>query len=168
MEDKTGSFFCVMEEDTRNTNGWHNLVPSAQFSKQSFLLYRRLVFGQARPTNRLRYGQTASRASIQLLQLTPRALLLNKHKKSANIKLGWITAHVGYSANEATDVLAKKAKQEGIPTYIPAPRNHIKSLLQKEPIIRCKKNGTMDKQARVLTTFCLKSRQLILHVKGHK
>ncbi|GBM09424.1 hypothetical protein AVEN_178580-1 [Araneus ventricosus] len=27
-------------------------------------------------------GQTASQASIQLLQLTPRALLLNKHRKS--------------------------------------------------------------------------------------
>ncbi|GBL98879.1 hypothetical protein AVEN_165708-1 [Araneus ventricosus] len=44
-------------------------------------------------------------------------------------------AHVGYSGNEAAEVLAKKATQEGIPTYITAPRNHIKSLLQKESII---------------------------------
>ncbi|GBO06500.1 hypothetical protein AVEN_153189-1 [Araneus ventricosus] len=65
-----------------NKNGWHNYVPSTQSSKQSFFLYRRLVFGQARPANRLRYGQTASRASIQLLQLTPRALMLNKHRLS--------------------------------------------------------------------------------------
>ncbi|GBM52816.1 hypothetical protein AVEN_21246-2 [Araneus ventricosus] len=48
-------------------------------------------------------------------------------------------AHVGYSGNEAADVLAKKATQEGIPTFIPAPRNHIKSLLQKESIIRWQK-----------------------------
>ncbi|GBM13697.1 hypothetical protein AVEN_148215-1 [Araneus ventricosus] len=48
-------------------------------------------------------------------------------------------AHVGYSGNEAADLLAKKATQEGIPTFIPAPRNHIKSLLQKESIIRWQK-----------------------------
>ncbi|GBM38571.1 hypothetical protein AVEN_71679-1 [Araneus ventricosus] len=47
-------------------------VSLQQSSKQSFLPYRRLVFGQTRPTNRLRYGQTASRASIQLLKLPPR------------------------------------------------------------------------------------------------
>ncbi|GBM99985.1 hypothetical protein AVEN_14181-1 [Araneus ventricosus] len=45
----------------------------------------------------------------------------------------------GSSGNEAADVLAKKATQEGIPTYIPAPRNLIKGLLQKESIIRWQK-----------------------------
>ncbi|GBO04593.1 hypothetical protein AVEN_89284-1 [Araneus ventricosus] len=77
--------------------------------------------------------------------------------------------HVRYSGNGATDVLAKKATQEGIPTYIPAPRNHIKSLLQKEFIIRWQKEWAMEKQTGVFTTFCLKSRQLLLHGKdpGH-
>ncbi|GBL76126.1 hypothetical protein AVEN_139081-1 [Araneus ventricosus] len=84
--------------------------------------------------------------------------------KSTNIKLGWIKAHIGYSGNEAAYVLAKKATQEGIPTCIPAPRNHIKSLLQKESIIYWQK----EKQAGVFTTFCLKSRQLLLHGKGPK
>ncbi|GBN83076.1 hypothetical protein AVEN_251097-1 [Araneus ventricosus] len=92
----------------------------------------RLVCGKARPINRLRYGQTASRASIQLTppiaQQTQGILL-----KSTNIKLGWIRAHVGYSSTEAADVLAKTATH---PTYIPAPRNHIKSLLQNDYIIR--------------------------------
>ncbi|GBM62090.1 hypothetical protein AVEN_182255-1 [Araneus ventricosus] len=59
--------------------------------------------------------------------------------KSTSIKVGWIRTHFGYSGNEAADVLAKKATQEESPTYIPAPRNHIKSLLQKESIIRWQK-----------------------------
>ncbi|GBM12681.1 hypothetical protein AVEN_46165-1 [Araneus ventricosus] len=33
----------------RDVNGWCNFVPSTQSSKQSFLLRRRFVFGQARP-----------------------------------------------------------------------------------------------------------------------
>ncbi|GBO28974.1 hypothetical protein AVEN_141921-1 [Araneus ventricosus] len=36
-------------------------------SKQSCLLYGRPIFGEARPTSRLRYGQIASRACIQFL-----------------------------------------------------------------------------------------------------
>ncbi|GBM02947.1 hypothetical protein AVEN_269861-1 [Araneus ventricosus] len=124
--------------NSRNTNGWRKLVPPTQSSKQSFLLYSRLVFGQVRPTNRLR-------------------------------------AHVGYSGNEAADVLAKKATQEGIPTYIPAPRNHIKSLLQKESIIRWKKqwnNGETGRSVhnvlpKVKTTPTPWQRPEIMFATGH-
>ncbi|GBM08150.1 hypothetical protein AVEN_214480-1 [Araneus ventricosus] len=56
--------------------------------------------------------------------------------KSTDIKLGWISAHVGYSGYEEADKLDKKAAQEVTPTYIPAPRNQVKVLLQKESIIR--------------------------------
>ncbi|GBM91475.1 hypothetical protein AVEN_16595-1 [Araneus ventricosus] len=122
----------------RNTNGWCNFVPSTQSSKQSFLPYRRLVFGQARPTNRLR-------------------------------------AHVGYSGNEAADVLAKKATQEGIPTYISIPRNHIKSLLQKESIIHWQKEWDEGETGRsvhnvlpkVKTTPTPWQKAQKMFVKGH-
>ncbi|GBM01540.1 hypothetical protein AVEN_209339-1 [Araneus ventricosus] len=75
MKDKTGKAFCVMEENTTKYE-W------TQPSKQSILLYWRLVLKGAKPTNRLRYGETASRVSILLLQLTPTDLFLNKHRKS--------------------------------------------------------------------------------------
>ncbi|GBM63019.1 hypothetical protein AVEN_143449-1 [Araneus ventricosus] len=68
--------------------------------------------------------------------------------KSTNIKLGWIKAHVRYSVNEAADALFKKVTQEGIPTFIPAPRNHIKSLLQKESTIRWQKEWDNSETGR--------------------
>ncbi|GBO24042.1 hypothetical protein AVEN_57571-1, partial [Araneus ventricosus] len=82
---------------------------------------------------------------------------------------------VGYSGNEVTDVLAKKATQEGIPTYIPAPRNHIKSLLQKESIILFQKewdNGETGRSVhnvltKVKTTPTQWERPEIMFVTDH-
>ncbi|GBN68023.1 hypothetical protein AVEN_196771-1 [Araneus ventricosus] len=84
-------------------------------------------------------------------------------------------AHVGHSGNEAADVLAKKATQEGIPTFIKAPRNHIKSLLQKESIIRWQKewdNGETGRSVhnvlpKVKTTPTPWQRPEIMFVTGH-
>ncbi|GBM18233.1 hypothetical protein AVEN_39004-1 [Araneus ventricosus] len=95
--------------------------------------------------------------------------------KSTNIELGWIWPHVGYSGNEAADVLAKKATQEGIPTYIPAPRDHVKNLLQEESIIRWQKewdNGEIGGSVfnvllKVKTTPTPWQRPEIMFVTGH-
>ncbi|GBM33076.1 hypothetical protein AVEN_9621-1 [Araneus ventricosus] len=88
--------------------------------------------------------------------------------KSTNIKLGWIRAHVGYSGIEAADVLAKKATREGIPHASQVQETISRVCYKKSPSSAGRKNGTMQKQARVFTTFCLKSRQLLFHGKGPK
>ncbi|GBN53216.1 hypothetical protein AVEN_221143-1 [Araneus ventricosus] len=119
-----------MEEDTTKYEWMAQLSPFNSVFQEIFLLYRRLVFGQARPTKILR-------------------------------------AHVGYSGNEAADVLAKKATQEGIPTFIPAPRSHIKSLLQKESIIRWQKEHIHNVLPKVKTTPAPWQRPEIIFVTGH-
>ncbi|GBO17901.1 hypothetical protein AVEN_228256-1 [Araneus ventricosus] len=117
-----------------------------------------------------RYSHWGLRKEFDSHRITPEILL-----KSTNIKLGWIKAHVGYSGNEAADVLAKKATQEGIPTYIRATRNHIKNLLQKESISRWQKewdNGEAGRRIhnvlpKVKTTPTPWQRPEILFVTGH-
>ncbi|GBO26184.1 hypothetical protein AVEN_82706-1 [Araneus ventricosus] len=77
--------------------------------------------------------------------------------------------------NEAEDVLAKKATHEGIPTYIPAPRNRIKSLLQKESIISWQRewdNGETGRSVynvlpKAKTTPTPWQRPEIMFVTGH-
>ncbi|GBM20801.1 hypothetical protein AVEN_108251-1 [Araneus ventricosus] len=162
IDDKTGSAFCVMEEDTTKYE-WMAQLRLLKTIFQAELLGIREACLWASNTNQMVKVWSDSESSLHSIasidtksptaEQTQEILL-----KSTNIKLGWIRAHVGYSGNEAADELAKKATLEGISTYIPAPRNHIKSLLQKSPSFAGKQNSTMEKQAGVFTTFCLKSR----------
>ncbi|GBN75584.1 hypothetical protein AVEN_131673-1 [Araneus ventricosus] len=149
IEDKTGSAFCVMEEDITKYE-WMSLQHSLP-SRASCYTGGLSLGKQDQPTDK---GNITK---------------INKHK------LRRIKAHVGYSGNEAADVLAKKATQEGIPTFIPAPRNHIKSLLQKESIIRWQKewdNGETGRSVhnvlpKVKTTPTPWQRPEIMFVTGH-
>ncbi|GBL80566.1 hypothetical protein AVEN_225257-1 [Araneus ventricosus] len=102
-------------------------------------------------------------SKISCAQQTQEMLL-----KSTNIKLRWIRAHVGSSGNEAADVLAKKATQEGIPTYIPAPRNHIKSLLQKKSIICWQKEWDNGETVRSVHNVLPKVKTTPTPCKGPK
>ncbi|GBM68405.1 hypothetical protein AVEN_131709-1 [Araneus ventricosus] len=81
IEDKTGSAFCVMEEDITKYEWMAQLIPFNTVFQAELLAIQDACLWASKTTNRLSYGQTASRASIQLLQLTRRALLLNKHRK---------------------------------------------------------------------------------------
>ncbi|GBM35776.1 hypothetical protein AVEN_108971-1 [Araneus ventricosus] len=72
IEDKTGSAFCVMEEDTTKCEWMAQLSPFNTVFQAELLTIQETCLWATRPTNRLR--QTVSRASIQLLQLTSRAL----------------------------------------------------------------------------------------------
>ncbi|GBM93588.1 hypothetical protein AVEN_150852-1 [Araneus ventricosus] len=138
IEDKSGSAFCVMEEDTTKYEWMAQLSPF------------NTIF------------------QAELLAIQEACLWASKTNQQ-------IKAHVGHSGNEAVDVLAKKATQEGIPTFIPAPRNHIKSLLQKESIIRWQKewdNGETGRSVhnvlpKVKTTPTPWQRPEIMFVTGH-
>ncbi|GBL74759.1 hypothetical protein AVEN_243626-1 [Araneus ventricosus] len=159
MDDETGSAFCVKGKDTTKYEWMAQLLPLFQAE----LLFIREACLWVSKTNQQVKVWSDSESSLHSItsidtkspisQQTYEILL-----KSTNIKLGWISAHVGYSGNEAADELAKKATQERTPTYIPAPRSHIKSLIQKSPSSAGKQIGTLEKQAGVFTTFCLKSR----------
>ncbi|GBM26913.1 hypothetical protein AVEN_264760-1 [Araneus ventricosus] len=140
IEDKTGSAFCVMEEDTTKYEWMAQLSPF------------NTVF------------------QAELLAIQEACLWVSKTNQQIKV---W--AHVGYSGNEAADVLAKKATQEGIPIYIPTPRNHIKSLLQKESIIRWQKEWDNGETGRSVHNVLLKvkttptpwQRPEITFVTGH-
>ncbi|GBL94760.1 hypothetical protein AVEN_244744-1, partial [Araneus ventricosus] len=143
IEDKAGSAFCVMGEDATKYEWMAQLSPFNTVFRAELLAIQEACLWASKTNQQIKVwsDSESSLHSIALIdtkspiaQQTQEILL-----KSTNIKLGWIKAHVGYSGNEAADVLAKKATQEGIPTFIPAPRNHIKSLLQKESIIRWQK-----------------------------
>ncbi|GBM26948.1 hypothetical protein AVEN_196889-1 [Araneus ventricosus] len=73
--------------------------------------------------------------------------------KSPTIKLGWIRAHVGYSGNEAADVLAKKAQKKASPHTSQRQETLPRVCIRKIPSSADKKNGTMEKQAGVFQRF---------------
>ncbi|GBO18479.1 hypothetical protein AVEN_264785-1 [Araneus ventricosus] len=104
----------------------------------------------------------------ELLAIQEACLWVSKTNQQIKIK-----AHVGYSGNEAADVLAKKATQEGFPHTSQRQETISRVSYKKSPSSAGKKkNGemerTMEKQAGAFITFCQKSRQLLLHGKGQK
>ncbi|GBM80199.1 hypothetical protein AVEN_8330-1, partial [Araneus ventricosus] len=135
IEDKTGSAFCVMEEDTTKYEWMAQLSPFNTVFQAELRAIQEACLWASKTNQQIKVwsGSESSLHSIAsidtkspsesslhsiasvdtkspIAQQTQEILL-----KSTHIKLGWITVHVGYSGNEAADVLAKKATQKGIP-----------------------------------------------------
>ncbi|GBM70970.1 hypothetical protein AVEN_102908-1 [Araneus ventricosus] len=143
IEDKIGSAFCVVEEDITKYEWMAQLIPFNTIFQAELLSIQEACLWASKTNQQIKVWSDSESSLYSIASIDTKSLIAQQTQeillKSTNIKLGWIRAHIGYSGNETADVLAKKATQEGIPTYIPAPRNHIKSLLQKESIIRWKK-----------------------------
>ncbi|GBM87316.1 hypothetical protein AVEN_169952-1 [Araneus ventricosus] len=143
MEDKTGSAFCVRKDDITKYEWMAKLRPFNTVFQAELLATHEACL----------WASTTNQQEILL--------------KSANIKLGWIRAHVGYSGNEAEDVLAKRATQDGIPIHIPEYQesiiHRIKSVLQNESIILWQKEWDNGETGRSVYNVLL-----LLHGKGPK
>ncbi|GBN39919.1 Putative protein in type-1 retrotransposable element R1DM, partial [Araneus ventricosus] len=179
IEDKTGSAFCVMEEDTTKYEWMAQLSPFNTVFQAELLAIKEACLWASKTNQQIKVWSDSESSLHSIASIDTKSPIAQQTQeillKSTNIKLGWIKAHVGYSGNEAADVLAKKATQEGIPTFIPAPRNHIKSLLQKESITRWQKewdNGETGRSVhnvlpKVKTTSTPWQRPEIMFVTGH-
>ncbi|GBO13745.1 hypothetical protein AVEN_120128-1 [Araneus ventricosus] len=119
MEDKTGSAFCVMEEDTEKYEWMAHLSPFNTVFQAELLAIQEARLWESKTNQQVNVWSDSlsslhSIASIDtkspIAQQTQEILL-----KSTNIKLEWIRAHFGYSGNEAAEVLAKKANRRESP-----------------------------------------------------
>ncbi|GBL74229.1 Putative protein in type-1 retrotransposable element R1DM [Araneus ventricosus] len=179
IEYKTGSAFCVMEEDTTKYEWMAQLCSFNTVFQAELLAIQEACLWANKINQQVKVGPDSESSLHSIASIDTKSPIAQQTQeillKSTNIKLGWIRVHVGYRGNEAADVLAKKATQEGIPTYIPTPRNHIKSLLQNESIIHWQKEWDNGETARtvcdvlpkVKTTPTPWQRPKIMLVMGH-
>ncbi|GBN22345.1 hypothetical protein AVEN_43078-1 [Araneus ventricosus] len=146
-----------MEEDTTKYEWMAQLSPFNTVFQAELLAIQEACLWASKTNQQIKVWSDSESSFHSIASIDTKSPIAQQTQeillKSTNIKLGWIKAHVGYSGNEAADVLAKKATQEGIPTFIPAPRNHIKSLLQKESIIRWQKEWDNGEIGRSIHNF---------------
>ncbi|GBO15693.1 hypothetical protein AVEN_83244-1 [Araneus ventricosus] len=131
MEDKTGSAFCVMEEDSTIYEWMAQLSPFNTVFQAELLAIQEACLWASKTNQRVKGSRQIQR-------------------------------------NEEADVLAKKATQEGIPSTSKRQETISRVCYKKSPSSAGKENGTTEEQTGVFTTFCLKSRELLLHGKGQK
>ncbi|GBM87215.1 hypothetical protein AVEN_129732-1 [Araneus ventricosus] len=134
IEDKTGRAFCVMAEDATKHEWMAQLSPFNTVFQAELLAIQEACIWASKTNQQIKVWSDSESSLCSIASIDTKSPIAQQTQeillKSTNIKLGWI---------RAADVLAKKATVEGIPTYIPVPRSHIKNLLQKESIIRWQK-----------------------------
>ncbi|GBN99505.1 hypothetical protein AVEN_20447-1 [Araneus ventricosus] len=74
---------------------------------------------------------TSPKSRISIIQEIQMSL-----RNNPNIEVCWVQAHIGIAVNEAEDELAKKVTKEGPKFENPAPKSHLKKLLQTASIQR--------------------------------
>ncbi|GBM77919.1 hypothetical protein AVEN_89583-1 [Araneus ventricosus] len=123
IEDKTGSAFCVMEEDITKYERMAQLSPFNTVFQAELLAIQEACLWASKTNQQIKVWSDSESSLHSIASIDTKSPIAQQTQeillKSTNIKLGWIKAHVGYSGNEAADVLAKKAPQEGIPHIHP-------------------------------------------------
>ncbi|GBM44020.1 hypothetical protein AVEN_218165-1 [Araneus ventricosus] len=161
MEDKTGSVFCVMEEETKKYKLMAHLRPFNTVFQAELLATQEACLWTSK-TNQQFKARSDSELSLHsidtnspIAQQTQEILL-----KSTNIKIRWIrlTLDTAVLKRQTYQKAARGDRQETISRVC----------YKKIPSSAGKKNGTMKKQAAVFTTFYIKSRQRLLHGNGPK
>ncbi|GBM88286.1 hypothetical protein AVEN_107831-1 [Araneus ventricosus] len=147
IDDKTGSAFCVAEEDTEKYEWMVQLRPLNTVFQAQILVIHETCLWANKITQQVKVwsGSKSSIHSIasvdtkgHIAQQTQEILL-----KYTNIKLGWIRAHVGYCGNETANVLAKKATHSGSPHTTQGQESISRVCYKKSPSSTGKKIRTM-------------------------
>ncbi|GBL83117.1 hypothetical protein AVEN_165336-1 [Araneus ventricosus] len=130
MDNRTGCAFCVRENNIY-TIQWMAQLKLHNSVFQAELIALKEAYPWASQSNQTIKIWTDSESSLHSISYlktnSPLAQdIQNTLINSPNIKLGWIKGRVGHAGNEATDLLAKKASLEGIPTQYPASRSYLK------------------------------------------
>ncbi|GBM20795.1 hypothetical protein AVEN_108246-1 [Araneus ventricosus] len=119
IEDKTGSAFCVMEEDTTKYEWMAQLSPFNTVFQAELLGIREACLWASKTHQQIKVWSDSESSLHSIASIDTKSPIAQQTQgillKSTNIKLGWIRAQVGYSGNEAADVLPRRQHRRESP-----------------------------------------------------
>ncbi|GBN02558.1 hypothetical protein AVEN_89524-1 [Araneus ventricosus] len=148
--DGTGSAYCHFDNNGKIIKEWQSqLHPHNTVLQAELLAILQAIKFHITTTSEIQIWSD-SLSSLQAIDnpVSPHPLVKEIQQllhQNSLIKIGWIKAHVG---NEAADQLAKKAISEGIPFPILKPHSHIKKLLNKDLLVKWKKEWDKTETGR--------------------
>ncbi|GBN26666.1 Putative protein in type-1 retrotransposable element R1DM [Araneus ventricosus] len=108
IEDKTGSAFCVMEEDITKCEWIAQLSPFNTVFQAELLAIQEACLWASKTNQHIKVWSDSESSLHSIASIDTKSPIAQQTQeillKSTNIKLGWIKDHVGYSGNEAADV----------------------------------------------------------------